>query len=384
MKLKTITYSQFKGKPQEWTIHGLTLGPINLLVGRNAIGKTRTLNIINGLSKLLCTDEVIHYLSGEYHVVFEHDDLRYEYKVEYSNSKILKEEFSRNGKKLVGRGKGGVGTIYAEKIDRWLDFKSPENKIAVVTKRDLIQHPFLELLYEWANSVYFYPFSSGMGKESFAIAGKGQKVEVPFDPRDYERVVAIYNRGEKNFGDKFKKMIFRDMKELGYPIKDIGLKLPSSLIIKGRGTPPGELLGLYVKEISLRGFTDQADMSRGMFRALSIIIQLNYSRMALKPSCILIDDIGEGLDFKRSKSLIELVVQKINGSSTQLIMATNDRFIMNAVPLEAWTVLHRKGQKIVVSNYENSREAFKEFKFTGLSNFEFFAADFIHESQPKK
>jgi len=377
MKLKKISYSQFKGEPREWTINGLTLGPINLLVGKNAIGKTKTLRIISGLSRLLCTDEVIHYLSGEYHVVFEHNDLICEYEVEYRDSKILKEVFSHNGKKLVERGEGGVGKIYAEKIGKHLDFQSPENKIAVVARRDSIQHPYLEPLYQWANTAYFYPFGSDMGKENFALAVKGQKPE--FDSRNYERVVGIYKRGEEDLGDEFKEMVFRDMEEVGYPIEDIGLKLPISLIVLG--TPPGELLGLYVKEVSLRDITDQGDMSSGMFRALSIIIQLNYSRMALRPSCILIDDIGEGLDFERSKSLLELLVRKVRDSSVQLIMATNDRFIMNAVPLEAWIVLRREGQKTVVYNYENSREVFEEFKFTGLSNFEFFAADFIKESQ---
>jgi hypothetical protein len=34
-------------------------------------------------------------------------------------------------------------------------------------------------------------------------------------------------------------------------------------------------------------------MSQGMFRVLSLIIQVNYSVLAKKPNCILIDDIGK-------------------------------------------------------------------------------------------
>ena len=62
-------------------------------------------------------------------------------------------------------------------------------------------------------------------------------------------------------------------------------------------------------------------------------------------------------------------------------MATNDRFVMNNVPLECWTVLQREGQKCAVYNYNNSKDFFEEFKFTGLNNFDFFATDFIHEAR---
>jgi hypothetical protein len=116
-----------------------------------------------------------------------------------------------------------------------------------------------------------------------------------------------------------------------------------------------------------------------MFRALSIITQINYSQLAHRATCIVIDDIGEGLDFDRSCRLIELLRAKAQASSVQLIMATNDRFVMNKVPLEEWSVIQRQGAKVTVRNSQNSKAAFEDFKFTGLSNFDFFATDFINE-----
>ena len=98
-----------------------------------------------------------------------------------------------------------------------------------------------------------------------------------------------------------------------------------------------------------------------------------------RPSCILIDDIGEGLDFDRSCALIELLMKKATHSQVQLVMSTNDRFVMNKVPLEAWSVLQREGGTVRVRNYQNSRAIFDDFKFTGLSNFDFLATDFINE-----
>jgi len=50
---------------------------------------------------------------------------------------------------------------------------------------------------------------------------------------------------------------------------------------------------------------------------------------------------------------------------------------MNTVEIENWAVLHRDGNKISLYNYENSKEIFEEFKFTGLNNFDFYASEFF-------
>ena len=61
-------------------------------------------------------------------------------------------------------------------------------------------------------------------------------------------------------------------------------------------------------------------------------------------------------------------------------MATNDRFVMNQVPLEEWSVLLRSRTHVNVKNYNNSRDLFEEFKFTGLSNFSFLELDVVNKT----
>ena len=51
-------------------------------------------------------------------------------------------------------------------------------------------------------------------------------------------------------------------------------------------------------------------------------------------SAIALDDIGEGLDFDRASRLVALLIQKAKRFNFQLIMTTNDSFIMNGVPIE--------------------------------------------------
>ncbi len=57
-------------------------------------------------------------------------------------------------------------------------------------------------------------------------------------------------------------------------------------------------------------------------------------------------------------------------------MATNDRYVMNHVPLQYWSVVQRDKNRVKVYNYLNSQELFEEFKYTGLANFDFFSTDF--------
>jgi predicted ATPase len=108
-----------------------------------------------------------------------------------------------------------------------------------------------------------------------------------------------------------------------------------------------------------------------------VLIQFNYYILCGHKGLIIIDDIGEGLDFSRAKQLVQLLISRATESGIQLIMSTNDSFIMNAVDIEHWAVITREGHKISIFNYENSREIFEEFKFTGLNNFDFLASEFF-------
>jgi ABC-type cobalamin/Fe3+-siderophores transport system ATPase subunit len=124
-------------------------------------------------------------------------------------------------------------------------------------------------------------------------------------------------------------------------------------------------------------------MSQGMFRALSIIIHLTYHVLMKTPVTILIDDIGEGLDFDRSIRLIGLLIEVAEKSNIQLIMSTNDRYVMNKVPFKYWQLIQRTGGECRIFNYQNSKEIFDEFEYTGLNNFDFLATDFINSERKK-
>jgi hypothetical protein len=90
----------------------------------------------------------------------------------------------------------------------------------------------------------------------------------------------------------------------------------------------------------------------------------------------LIDDIGEGLDYTRSTALISLLMNKVEWTKMQLIISTNDQFVMDAMPLKYWSVIKRSAGFAKMYNYLNSKKLFDSFQFTGLGNFDFFSSNY--------
>lgn len=379
MRLKSIEFTENEGTPQEWKLEGLTLGDKNLVVGRNASGKSRTLNIINGLAKNLAGSRSLPPIfTAKYDCHFDNNGSDYRYQIDYKDGQIQVEKLVIDGNVKLNRGAGGEGEIFYEAIDggKTVQFQSPPNEFAVATRRDSIQHKFLEPLHEWASSLLHYYFGSPLGKDTFAVILPQTAIKI--NEKDPNSVVGLFRQAQKEFKERFTQAVIDDLAIVDYRVSEINVGAPLSVHVI---SPSGEVVGINVKENDLPGITDQHSMSQGMFRVLSLLININYFQLKNTATCILIDDIGEGLDFNRSCRLIDLLRRKAAISNIQIIMTTNDRFVMNQVPLEEWSVLQRDRNHVQVRNYSNARKIFEEFKFTGLSNFSFLEMDFINEPQ---
>lgn len=377
MQLSAISFCEHARKPREWKLRKVRFGDVNLLVGRNATGKTRSLNIIYVLSNLLA-GQTPKLTNGEWDVEFVDQNDRYIYKLIIKNSAVAFEKLERirNGRKrlLLARRKSGAGKIFHEKTKRLVEFQSPPDQIATVARRDEIQHSYFIPLVDWGKGTFHFSFGRNIG-HSLAILVDDPAQKSQFDPKDTSQVIDIFRRGEREFGKKFISKILSDMKRIDYPIQKIGTSTPKGL--KVSGPLPGKLVGMFLQEKDLRCTTEQISISAGMFATLSIIVHVNYKIMSMKTSCFIIDDIGEGLDYERSCALIDLLIEKSKRNSFQLFLSTNDRFIMNSVPLDMWTVLKRDGSVVSGLNILNSKQKFEDFRFTGLSNFDLFSTDYL-------
>lgn len=340
---------------------------INLIVGRNASGKTKMIQAIRRIALLFDNESTGGYIyigdeGAFYEMIFQNNYDEYQYILQCPNDtidgKIIQERLLVNGQLKLDR---LGGTLFYENENKALSFKADDHQLAVA-RRDSIQQPFFDVLRDWGHNLANYSFGGGMGRANFPAMDKEFNDSIDF--KDGNEIRKAYRKGLTQFAPNFEKIIIEDMQILGYDLASIFLDSSS------------KYLHIKVQEKDLKQTTFFENMSQGMARAFSLLVQLNYSIMAKIPSCILIDDIGEGLDYERSRSLIELIIKKVEGSNIQLFMTTNDRFVMNSVPLKYWSVIHREGNKSVFYNYQNSKQTFDDFAFTGLNNFDFFATDF--------
>lgn len=374
MKLVKFYYAEHLNNPSNWKLKEFDVNDINLIVGANASGKTRILNVISGLGKLLSNSK-IHYGNGTSKACFlTKDNKNLEYFVQLENGIVYKEEMYLDGEKLIDRDESGSGIIKGVEINRDIKFKIPTNEL-VALRRDDIQHPFLNYFTDWTSNLRHFRFAKEEEKRKLTIIGSDQQKKEDANLRETDRVISILQKGIETFGNSFLEMITNDFNEIGYSIKNVSLGNLESVQIDSPLS--SKLVGIIVQENDRVGSTDQHSMSDGMFRALSIIIHFNYYLMTKLSGLVLIDDIGEGLDFERSTKLIKLLIKKSIDIGIQLIMSTNDKFVMNNTKLEYWQIVQRKGGVVNLHNTSNSAKIFEQFRFTGLNNFDFYSTDFF-------
>ncbi len=374
MTLKTLKYQEYNDDPRFWNLEQCDFTNINLVVGRNATGKTRLVNVINGLCKILSARLTTVFESGTYEAEFDISGKTYFLYLKFKDGEVIAEHLDINGSRKLSRDADGKGQIYYEDKGEFISFQVPENIIAIQQRRDELQHPFVVELSRWALGCQTYLFGTSLGRDQlislsgYEAAAKRHEKNAP----EAQDLINTYSAAYSQYGDKFDKAILRDMKALGYRLSDVGAD-DLRPHIPGLNVPE-PMIGMFVVEADRQTPLIQSQMSQGMFRALALIIHINAASFGKKHTLVLVDDIGEGLDFERSAKLIDVLIGHAKKSALQLIMTTNDRFVMNRVALEYWILLRRAKSTIRSYSERNSQKEFANFREMGLSNFDFFTS----------
>lgn len=365
MILESIKYIRQEGKPAEWGISGkddkpVKFGNMNLIVGKNAAGKSRTLSIIGDMADLVARKNIVSKLrfpNWQCELILKENDILYNYYIAVENGKITDETLFIGGVKKYNR---SSKEIYSELLQKFELLNISGDDVITSIENKNSDYPYIDEIFEWGNALKRFTFTNQYEKNHLLREGELDGT----DKIDPENIIKLFHEGRKTFGDTFLDAVMKDMKRLDYPVSEVSLQQTRNGV------------GISVLEDELSESTLQTDMSQGMFRALAFIIQLNLALLADVSICLLIDDMGEGLDYSRSKSLIDLLIYKINNSNIQMFITTNDRYIMNKVPIKYWSILERKPRNSYFYNYFNSKDTFEDFKYTGLNNFDFLATDF--------
>lgn len=387
MFLKRIEYSENNGSNMMWSVRGLHLGPINLIVGKNSTGKTRVINIIAALSNSVAARSPA-FSSATWEAEFE----RYKgeaiesqtYHLSYKLQRVVHEKLIIKNQVIMERNESGEGFVLKKKGTERVRYKVEPTQLMAVVRSDPFQHPQFESLQRWGKGTCTYRFGTEFGRGNLTVANQppldaSSMLDFSLMPDD---VSGVFLRSSQRFGDAFKLAVINDMAEIGYPCDDIALVPMADFNVNGSAA-----LSVAVREKGLNFYVRQAELSQGMYRALALLIQFNANIIWTQAAMVgrtpklgdspmlLIDDIGEGLDHERSRDLIKLLVNKCLQSNIQLIMSTNDRYVMNYVSLKYWTVLTRVGGIVDAVNIHNSKEIFEDFSYSGLSNFDFFSGE---------
>ena len=348
-------------------------GNINLIVGRNSTGKTTTVRKIIDLTQLIQSGKtessgVTELYSASFKESKNKSDFKeFFYEVMFSEEGVIKENLSginNNDIKIPLIIRNEDSCQMYDLTDNILVETNPPSPNLAINLRDTIKHKYLEYLFNWANSVHAYSFS-GLAENAMPY--------YVYD-RKFENLGTFMNK----FYDVLQKdntlinTVLKNLQHLNYDINDISFREVK--------TDKKPLIYSLFKEEGVLLPIPQFLISSGMNRVFHIIAIIEYFLKHNYPLTLVIDDIGEGLDYKRSTILTKLLIEKIKDSKIQLIITSNDRFLMNLVDLQYWNILYRKGSEVKAYNYSNNKEDFDEFLDIGLNNFNYFS-DFYEEME---
>lgn len=357
MKLIKLSY-----KDANWELSNLELDSLNLIVAKNSTGKSRTLSTIDLLIKMITQKRNLNW-GSRWECEFVNNQgqkVLFEFATKYGSSgSVTAERICIDGEQVLFRYKtSGAVTLKNCITNKNERIYPPQNKLTLHVNRDVKRFPYLEDIVNWAEHSFGFKFGN--------ISPYAKLNE-----QEYDLLTAVEDIPTlfRSLPKEYKELIMKQFNGVGYEISDIFTQDRVEYVV------------LYVKEKDVEKALPHYKLSQGMFRTLSVIIYLAYLLSRKNPALVIIDDLCEGLDYERAKNLGKLIFEECANSNVQIIATSNDSFLMDSIDIKYWNILVRNGKIVSALNNTNSSEIFRKFRFTGLSNFDFFSSDFLLQSK---
>lgn len=351
MKITSFEFSDYN-----WTLDKVYFSDQSLIVGRNAVGKSKTLASLILFAKFL-RGEVNnatpnHWCKAEF--LIENNITLY-YTYAYKEGSIEQETLVEGDKSIIKRNKDhaviGDTTV-----------NPPTNKLCIQIQRDTTKNPEFEAIMQWAEQLRGFSFSDLSTRKSYLIPSMFNE-NIDFCDM-YEQIDKVVDK---------KDFVLNKMREMDYQIESIE---PVTISDKFNI--------VFLRENGVNTPLFSATLSNGMLRVFYIFSYIAFISLEKGAKTLLIDDLGEGLDFSRSKKLSKILFDYSSEHDIQLIVTSNDNFLMNAVSLDHWVILQRNHEITSAVSEETHPELFKKFRRMGLNNFDLLSTDFIFKNLEKE
>ena len=167
MIIKGIKYDRYPDMPREWRIVGKDddknedyayFGNLNLLIGKNATGKSRTIRAIRDLSDLICGRLLIKdvvYHTQRFDFLFEDEGQEYRYVLHFKEKEVLEEALYIDNTVVLDRNQGFIISL-GEKKD--FSNKLDKDELLICKKKGSSDFYFQNLVV-WAISLRSFMFS---------------------------------------------------------------------------------------------------------------------------------------------------------------------------------------------------------------------------------
>ena len=269
------------------------------------------------------------------------------YSFSVQDGRVVSEVLQKDELILINRNNGST-FVYGKETN------PPTNKLVIQIHRDTKAYPEIEEVIQWADHTSIFVFSnittSPHSLSPYAISNE------PLLPIMFEKT------------DKAQReALLGYLQELGYKIDRIE-----------EFEKPNGVKTLRIYESGIDAPLSPFELSNGMFRVLCVLLYMIYSASLSDTRCLIVDDMGEGLDFKRSAKLGKTMFEYCNNNHIQLIVTSNDSFLMDTVDLEYWNILRREGNHVVSLSHKSHPSLFEGFSRTGLGNFDLLSSNFIN------
>ena len=340
MFLSKLTY-----RDADWEIGPIHFSQQSLIVGPNASGKSTVLRSIRNFVRIVLGYRKVDTLSDcQYELEFSNDIGIVTYTLHIQGGRIVKELLETSG--IVRLVRDAEGSRVGDET-----VNVPDTTLVLNARRDIVKYPDIEMVLTWVEKMSSFIFSNILSSNSSVS---------PFTTNQIDFCIMW-----EKLKDAQKDAVKEWMKELRYNIKNIDIAINKI----------GEK-SLYVLEEDIQSPVIMGNMSNGMFRVLYLLVYLHYVAGDTS-GAVLIDDLGEGLDFFRSSSLGKKLFAFGQEHGVQMIVTSNDSFLVDTIDLSAWVLLKRTGRTVTSISAKTNPADFERFRKLGLSNFDLMKTDFL-------